>query len=90
MKTKFYRAKKDTPTLAAGAVLKSVDSDTYEVVNDLYVTKESPGGKNQYAAYRIEDNEEWFERVYEVNLLTKTVYKGLAEARELFAKTMTE
>ncbi len=83
---KFYRVKKDLPWVTVGAVLKKVGSN-YKLVNDLYTTDAVEEGQDlHFIAYGIEHAPEWFERVYEVSLLTKTVYKLKEEAKELFSK----
>lgn len=83
---KHYRLKKDLPGITAGAVLKKFGS-VYEPINDLYNTDAVEEGTTpRYNIYSVEHAAEWFERVYPVNLLTKTVYKLKEEAKELFSK----
>lgn len=91
MSEKYYRVKQDNFMWEKGAILKrsenlgSKDSCYgYEPINDLY-----NAGDNQteyISGYIIESRPEWFERVYPVNLVTKTVYKLKEEAKELFSK----
>ncbi len=87
---KFYRVKKDLPTITAGAVLKVDGDDAYVPVNDLYNTDAVKQGKDpRFNVYMVENAPEWFERVYPVSLLTKTVYKLKEEAKEFFSKEQT-
>lgn len=84
---KFYRVKKDTPTMLAGCVVKKNSSGGYSPINDLFLTDAvEEGASLNYTAYNIEHATDWYERVYEINLITKTVYKLKEEAKEYFAK----
>lgn len=68
-----------------GAILKS-EGDGYVAVDEVWNHVDL---KTEYISDHIVENEgnsEWFERVYPVNLLSKTIYKGKAEAKELLSK----
>lgn len=87
---KFYRAKVAMPAFEVGAVVKNTNGSTYQPVNELYLTD---AGTTWYerkdgrmSAILIENAPDFWERVYPVNLLTKTVFKLKAEAQELFSK----
>lgn len=87
-KEKFYRLKKDTPALNAGAILKKGDCDSdYQPISDIWDTDACESNNRSYfTAYVVEHAADWYERVYPVNLLTKTVYKLKAEAMEAMNK----
>lgn len=84
---KYYRLKKDTPALDAGAILR-LDGDGYKPIDDLYSTP-ACGDNPYFAKFTIENASDWYERVYPVNLITKTVYKLKEEAREYFSKEVS-
>lgn len=85
--TKFYRLKKDHPGLEVGAVLSNEEnSKEYAPINNLFLKTVLEGVPFCEMNTLVENSPEWFERVYPVSLLTKTVYKVKAEARELFTK----
>ena len=80
---RYYRVIKDTFLWEEGAIITNKDnsSDQYRPIDDIYKKFED---SNEYiSAMLIEKNPEWFERVYAVNLLTKTVYKVKNEAKAL-------
>lgn len=87
MSDKFYTLLKATYALEAGAILKK-EGDKYKAVSDIWNTEAAEGKTPSISAEYVEaeSNKEWFQRVYAVNLLTKTVYKVKAEALELMNK----
>lgn len=91
-KDKYYRVKQDTFLWHKGAILKDTEKGSnggYSPETDIWDTTEHNG--NEYiSAPIVENNPDWFERVYPVNLLTKIVYKAKAQAREHFEKNHTE
>lgn len=85
---KTYRALQSNFMWQKGAILKK-DSDGYRPISDLWDTTEHNG--NEYISDQIiENNPEWFERVYEVSVLGKTKYLAKAAAQaahdELYKK----
>lgn len=92
MSKMYYRVKKDTFLWDKGAILekqKFTQGMGYVAINDLWDATEHMG--NEYISARIIENDpDWFERVYPVNLVSKTVYKIKEEAREFFEKTHKE
>lgn len=86
---KFYRAKKDMPAITAGGIVRK-NGSSYETINDLFLTDAVEGDRCTFNAYTVENAPEWWERVYEVNLLSKTVYKLKEQAKEFFAKEHSE
>lgn len=93
MSTKYYRVKKDTFLWQAGAILEidrengskggySPISDIWDVITD----KEDVDGEYISAVF-VENNPEWFERVYKVDLATKTIYEVKEKAKELMTKS---
>jgi hypothetical protein len=87
---KFYRVIKDVPAWELGAIVrKENDSDGYRTINKIWDKEYT---KNDYYESQtiVENATEYFQRVYPVNLITKTVYKLKAEAKELLAKNYSE
>lgn len=84
---KFYKLLKPTYHLEAGAILKS-DGGNYKPVSDIWNTDAADGCTPSITSTYVEhvSNSAWFERVYAVNLLTKTVYKAKAQALEAMNK----
>lgn len=89
MAKKFYRVIKDNPLWHVGAILESnVNNCGYRPVDetDIWDVTEVNGG--EYLSDRIvEISPEYFQRVYPVNLLSKTVYKLKEEARQFYDET---
>lgn len=87
--TKFYRATKDSFLWSKGAIIaKKDDQRGYESISDLWnVVEESD---DEYISPGIvEKSPDWFERVYEVNLLSKTMYLGKEEAKKILSDQFT-
>lgn len=85
---KFYKVLKDTFLWEEGAILKDQNSGQYVPVDDVFNKVED---QSEYISAKIvEKSPEWFERVYAVDLLTKTVYKVKAEAKLLLEKNYKE
>ena len=89
MSTKFYRVIKDNFLWEKGAILQNTASGStgqgYQPISDIWDTTEH-NSTEYISAKIIESNPEWFERVYQINLLSKTVYKLKAEAKEFTNK----
>ncbi len=86
---KHYRVKRDNFLWQVGAILENcANNGSYMPLDktDIWNVTEYNGGEC-ISSRIIENNPEYFERVYAVNLLTKTVYKLKAEAAELMAKS---
>lgn len=91
MSSKFYRAVQDNPGITKGAIIeKAQGSSIYAPVSDLYHQEAIPDGEKvvfaDFADFVVEKNPQWFEKVYPVNLLTKTVYKLKSEALDAINK----
>ncbi len=89
---KFYKVLKDNFLWSKGAILKQ-DKNTgreakcygYQTISDVWDTTDH--NDNEYISGAIiENNPEWFVRVYPINLVSKTVYKLKEEAKTLMAK----
>lgn len=80
---KHYRVIKDNFLWDDGAIIKKEDSDNgYRPIDSIFCKSEFE--HNEYITAKIiEESPEYFERVYGVNLVTKTVYKTKEEAKEL-------
>lgn len=84
MATKYYRAKKDSFLWEEGAILACEDNRC-KPVTDIWNVTEYNG--NEYVSSPIiENNPEWFERVYEVSLVGTVVYEAREKAKELLKK----
>lgn len=89
MSDKYYRVKKDTAGLEAGAILK-FEGNGYKPISDIWNTDAVENGHTVYlVGYGVEHAPDWYERVYPINLLSKVVYKLKAEAKELMNKEHT-
>ena len=82
---KYYRLKQDTFMWDKGAIIQS-NGDGYRTADDIWNRVKL--GNEYISEHIIEDdgNADFFERVYPVNLLSKTVYKIKAEAKEMMSK----
>jgi len=80
---KYYRVKKDTFLWEEGAVLKS-DGNGYRPMEDIWDT--TPFNGSEYISDKIvENNPDWFERVYTDNL-EKMVFKTKEQLKEVYNK----
>lgn len=87
--SKFYRVIKDLPLLDVGAILSNEkDSREYFPINDLFTkdVKDISGGDWYEMARLVENQPEWFERVYKVTLATQARYLAKDKAREFYDK----
>lgn len=86
--SKFYKVIKTSFLWEKDAILKYTNSGSdggYEPISDIWDTTEHNGG--EYISSRIiENNPDWFQRVYSIDLLTKTVYKTKEEAKVILNK----
>lgn len=87
MAKKFYRVIKENPLWQVGAILENKDGGYYPVdQTDIWDVTEVNGG--EYLSERlVEVSPDYFQRVYAVNLLSKTVYKLKEEARQFYDET---
>lgn len=89
MANKFYRTTKasflwDEGIIIENSVVLGSEVKGYQPVDNVFRNKYVPG---EYVSSKIvENNPEWFEEVYPVSFLTKTVYKGIDEAKESIKK----
>lgn len=85
--SKYYRVIKDHPMWEIGAILSNMaGGDSYKPITDLWQKtlddgKELPNTWHE-GAMLVENQKEWFERVYDISVLGKTKYltKDLARA----------
>jgi hypothetical protein len=82
---KFYKVIKDNFLWEVGAILICKEGNRgYVPTNEIWVKNEK---SDEYISSGIVENQpEYFKRVYEVNLLTKVVYKTKEQAKELLSK----
>lgn len=83
--TKFYKVIKENFLWDEGAILKLIDDGRgYAPVDNIFCKHEN---NDEYISKAIiENSPEYFQRVYAVNLLTKTVYKVKEEAKAILAE----
>lgn len=74
--SKHYRIIKDHPLWDVGAILEKQD-EAYRAISDIW-TKELPSAEDHSnwteGASLVENQPEWFERVYEISVLDKAKY----------------
>lgn len=84
---KFYRVLKESPLWDEGAIISDEtygSGNGYKAIDQVYVHDKC---EHEYISSPIvESQPDWFERVYPVNLVSKTVYKLKAEAKEILSK----
>jgi hypothetical protein len=86
--SKFYRVIKDHPLLDVGAILSNEkESRAYCPINDLFTKDVKDIDEDWYEmADLVENQPEWFERVYKATLATQTKYLAKDKAREIYDK----
>lgn len=92
MSTKYYRVTQDNFMWHKGAILvnNAHGGDGYMPVDGTDIW-DMTDNQNEYISDRmIESNPVYFERVYQVNLLSRTLYKLKEEAREVMEKQMID
>lgn len=83
---KFYKVIKDHPTWEVGAILSNQkDSDRYYPISDLWVKDIEGVDENWYEGKQLVENQtEWFTKVYEHKLIGKVKYLSKSEAQKLY------
>lgn len=88
MANKFYKVIKENPLWKVGAILQHEPVGTeggYRPLEDTDMWDVTEFNGNEYLSARIiENSPTYFQRVYPVNLVSKTVYRLKEEAREFF------
>lgn len=82
---KFYRVIKDHPLWEVGAILSNEqNSERYKPIDDLW-TRDIKGIDDTYyeTANVVENQPEWFEHVYKVNVLKQVKYLSKTAARQM-------
>lgn len=83
---KHYKVLKDNFLWEVGAIIE-LRNDKYHALEGVDMWDKVDDVKDQSVHKDIvEKSPTWFEKVYPVNLLTKTVYKAKAEAQEIWNK----
>jgi hypothetical protein len=84
---KYYRVKKETFLWDEGAIISNKDSSgEYRAIDPIFNRMDD---QTEYISANIieaEENKDFFDRVYPVNLVTKTVYKAKEQAKEMLQK----
>lgn len=86
MTKKFYKVIKENFMWDLGAVLENSANGEkgYYPIDGIWLKRE---GSDEYISdYIIEKSPDYFQKVYHVNLISKTVYKIKEEAKEMWAK----
>lgn len=93
---RYYKVIKDHPMWEVGAILHNIDSngdssENYYPINDLHI-KEIKGlnGSWHEGGSLIENQTEWFERVYKISVLKQVKYLRKDKAREAHDKLYSE
>lgn len=85
---KFYKVIKENFLRDIGAIIQTNSwLNWYEPIDEIYKKHE---GNEYITSHIIENSPEYFQRVYAVNLLTKTVYKIKEQAKEMLEKQYKE
>ena len=81
---KFYKVIKDHPIWEIGAILSNErGANYYYPTSDLFVKDIEGVDENWYEGAKLVENQsEWFERVYEIKLLGKAKYLAKEAARK--------
>lgn len=83
--SKYYQVIKDHPLWEVGAILVEDDDGNYKAIEDIW-TKELKGDKDSKnwteGAILVENQPEWFMRVYPVKFLGKAKYLSKEAARK--------
>lgn len=79
---KFYRVLKETALWEKGAIISGGDGDSYRPVDPVFV-KDIDGVNESWneGAAAVENQPEWFERVYEMHGLKKMAYGTKKQAQ---------
>ncbi len=88
MSDRYFRVKKDNFLWCAGAIVEKKEGEKgYNPVDNTSIWDTTDQNGTEYISSKIvENNPEWFEEVYKINLVTRFVYKVKAEAQEMMSK----
>lgn len=89
---KFYKVLKDNFLWSKDAILQfglSGAGNGYRPIHEDVWDTTKFNDEEYISAKIIENNPDWFEPVYEVNLLSKTVYLGKEEAKKILSDQFT-
>lgn len=87
MAIKYYRLKKDSPSLKEGAILSNqFPGGDYNPIDDLWDSVTFTEVGTCFAREGIENNPDWYERVYKD---AKGIYHTADQMRELYKSTLT-
>jgi hypothetical protein len=86
--TKYYRVVKDHPIWEVGTILSNEkDERNYYPISDVFVKEIEGLDDNWYEDSKlIENQSEWFERVYEMSQGSKLVFVTKEKAKEMASK----
>ncbi len=88
MAVKYYRVIKENFLWKVGAIVQKdvVRSEHYSPIDNSDLWSEVEVEHSEHISGKVVENSpKYFERVYPVNLLTKTVYKAKKEALEMIS-----
>lgn len=88
--SKFYKVIKDHPIWEVGAIISTERGNNYYPIDDIWTKTDARGNDFQddngdpfgEATNIVENQPEWFERVYKVKLLGAARYLSRAKAKE--------
>lgn len=81
--TKYYRALRETPLWEEGAIISNKDcNDRYKAVDGVWLKEIEGIDESWYeGAAPVENQPEWFERVYPIGKLEKMVFGNKKQAK---------
>ena len=81
---KYFKVIKENFLWDVGCILETIsDGGGYRPIDDIYKKHE---GNEYITSHIVENSPEYFQRVFKVDLLTRTVYKIKTEAQALLQK----
>ena len=88
--SKYYKVIKENFIWEVGAIITNEnDSSGYEPVEEIYNVH--PDAVDEYISSSVVENSpEYFQRVYKVDLVTRTVYEVKEKAKELLSRSFQE
>jgi hypothetical protein len=87
---RYYKVLKDTPLWHAGAIITNDYPHGYYKPIETSTLWHTTDHDNCLTDTVVQHLPEWFQEVYPVNCLTKTIYKCKTEAIELMVKHYSE
>lgn len=85
--SKYYKCLQETPLWEKGAIISNKEGSGYRPISDLWVKDIEGITESWYeGAEAVENQPEWFQRVYNVSVLGKTKYLAKDAAKAAHEK----